>query len=292
MTPIKIDGLDSNQSGSTESTPTPKPRKRAPNRFSATTGGGFSTKKKAMKTLQYIKGRAIRYQLNVVTGFRGGAQGILKKAKTKQKKHDIKEAIEVFDGWLRDYEANKQQIESFEHLQLAVIEKYEPLVALFNSERRKEEELEHDECDLFQIDTAYFRALQRMGGEIRALRSISISNGVEGGEDGGGGDDGGGDGERGESPKESISWDIARNHRLLAFKAKLTAQDIRCDGMMSTVDDALLFYKRGKMKGCPSRIHLQMIMYGYSPHKNAIKKLARSVSKIVGAVQDGYSLEC
>jgi len=249
--------------------------------------GGFSTKAKALQTVAFIKGRDVRYQTHMIKAFHRGACSILRKAKTKKKTDDIKGAIQVFEGWLDDFESRKDHIENFDHLQLSVIEQFEELVDLYNSEERKREEMEYD--PLLEIEMTYLRVFQRLNGEIGALRSTPISDDIDRGEDC---DCREGDGGDREADSHGISWDIARNIKLVELKGKLTEQDLRCNGMMRTVDEALLYYKRGKLKGFPSRIHLQMIMYGYSPHKNVIKKLAKSVAKTVSTIQDGYSSKC
>merc|ERR1712154_128030 len=88
--------------------------------------------------------------------------------------------------------------------------------------------------------------------------------------------------------ENEISWDIERINKLNEWKQELIKDDIRCDGRMETVDECLLYYKRGKMKGLPSRIHLQLIMFGYSPNKSLINKLAKNVSKMVQKIKESY----
>ena len=294
--PSKRRRLNSPMSSSPETpvestTSTPKRSWRSGSKWSVKTGTGFSTKEKALLAIDYIKGRDVGYQIRYIKGFKCGAYWMLRKAKTKQKKKDIKEAIEVFEEWLKDYESKKDHIEHFDNLSLETIEKFEKLVDLYNLEERKEEEMEHDECDLFEVETTYLRVLRGLNGEIGALRTTPISIAVDHGqgsdESDGESDDADGD----SASNDKMSWDIARNLKLMELKEKLIDQDIRCNGMMRTVDEALLYYKRGKLKGYPSRIHLQMIMYGYTPHKNAIRRLAKDVARRVKEVKKGYFIK-
>ena len=293
--PSKRRRLNSPMSSSPETpveatTSTPKRSWRSGSKWSVKTGTGFSTKEKALLAIDYIKGRDVGYQIKYIRNFKIAACWMLPKAKTKQKKKDYKEAIQVFEGWLKDYESKKEHIEDFDNLPLDIMEKYEKLVDLYNLEERKEEEMEHDECDLFDVETTYLRVLRGLNGEIGALRTTPISKGIDRGEDSDESDDESQDDDVNEK-SPSVSWDIARNLRLMELKEKLIEQDIRCNGMIRTVSEALLYYKRGKLKGYPSRIHLQMIMYGYTPHKNVIRRLAKDVAKRVKEVKKGYFLK-
>eukprot|EP01083_Nonionella_stella_P005131 14901_1 len=244
-----------------------KKHKRGPNKYSNETGGGFSTKQKALQTVRFIQGRDVRYQVNMISSFLCGARSILKKAKTQEKAKNIEEAIVIFEKWMNEYEANKHNIENFDHLTLDIIKKYGTLVDLYNRQERKNEEMEYaGGMEIFDIEKTYLNVFERLDGEIRALRVTEAEQ-----ED----DDG-------------VTWDIFRNKKLLEFKQELIRYDIRCDGRMKSIADCLLYYKRGKLKGLPSRLHLQMIMYGYSPNKSVIGKLAKNVKSMVRDIQKTY----
>eukprot|EP01084_Bolivina_argentea_P238000 399873_1 len=225
--------------------------------------GGFSTKAKALQTIQFLKDRDIKYQKNMVGAFLCGGRSILKKAKTEEKRRNINDAIDIFTKWMKHYELNKDNIEDFNYLQLNIIKQYVILSDLYNSEKRKNEEDIYDGMDnIFDIDKTFLNVFEKLGGEIRGLR-VTMND-------------------------DNISWDIVRHNKLLEFKKELIKYDIRCDGRMKTVDECLLYYKRGKLKGLPTRLHVQMIMYGYSPNKGLICRLAKDVKKRVKEVEKGY----
>eukprot|EP01084_Bolivina_argentea_P237999 399872_1 len=232
-------------------------------KYSVVTGGGFSTKAKALQTIQFLKDRDIKYQKNMVGAFLCGGRSILKKAKTEEKRRNINDAIDIFTKWMKHYELNKDNIEDFNYLQLNIIKQYVILSDLYNSEKRKNEEDIYDGMDnIFDIDKTFLNVFEKLGGEIRGLR-VTMND-------------------------DNISWDIVRHNKLLEFKKELIKYDIRCDGRMKTVDECLLYYKRGKLKGLPTRLHVQMIMYGYSPNKGLICRLAKDVKKRVKEVEKGY----
>ena len=64
-------------------------------------GLGFKDKKKAIYTLDAIKGRDIKYQVNVVSTMLGRAK------KHPNKTSDMGDAIMVFENWLLNYKKSK-----------------------------------------------------------------------------------------------------------------------------------------------------------------------------------------
>ncbi len=67
-------------------------------------GLGFKDKEKAIYTLDAIKGRDIKYQVNVVSTMLGRAK------KHPNKTSDMEDAIMVFEKWLLDYRNQKIQL--------------------------------------------------------------------------------------------------------------------------------------------------------------------------------------
>eukprot|EP01084_Bolivina_argentea_P218635 370977_1 len=53
---------------------------------------------------------------------------------------------------------------------------------------------------------------------------------------------------------------------------------------LSNIDKCILYYSRGKLKGLPSRIHLQMILYGYSPHKKQITDISKHINEYMDII--------
>ena len=66
-------------------------------------GLGFKDKEKAIYTLNAIKGRDIKYQVNVVSTMLGRAK------KHPNKTSDMEDAIMIFEQWLVDYKIKKHR---------------------------------------------------------------------------------------------------------------------------------------------------------------------------------------
>ena len=67
-----------------------------------THGLGFKNKEKALFTINAIKNRPIKYQVNVVSTMLGRAKNHPNKTK------DMGSAIKVFDGWMKKYKSKKK----------------------------------------------------------------------------------------------------------------------------------------------------------------------------------------
>ena len=68
-----------------------------------THGLGFKNKEKALFTINAIKKRSIKYQVNVVSTMLGRAKNHPNKTK------DMEGAIKVFDGWMKKYKSKKKR---------------------------------------------------------------------------------------------------------------------------------------------------------------------------------------
>ena len=67
-----------------------------------THGLGFKNKEKALFTIDAIKNRPIKYQVNVVSTMLGRAKNHPNKTK------DMMVAIKIFDGWMKKYKSKKK----------------------------------------------------------------------------------------------------------------------------------------------------------------------------------------
>ena len=68
-----------------------------------THGLGFKNKEKALFTINAIKNRPIKYQVNVVSTMLGRAKN------HPNKTRDMGSAIKVFDNWMKKYKRNKNE---------------------------------------------------------------------------------------------------------------------------------------------------------------------------------------
>ena len=67
-----------------------------------TQGLGFKDKNKAIYTIEAIKSRELRYQVNVIATMMGRAK------KHPNKTKGMEDAIKVFNSWMKDYKNNKK----------------------------------------------------------------------------------------------------------------------------------------------------------------------------------------
>ena len=67
-----------------------------------TQGLGFKDKNKAIYTIEAIKSRELRYQVNVIATMMGRAK------KHPNRTKGMEDAIKVFNSWMKDYKNNKK----------------------------------------------------------------------------------------------------------------------------------------------------------------------------------------
>lgn len=72
------------------------------NKSTTTPGLGFKNKKKAEYTIKKIKNRSMKYQISVVNTMIGRAKN------HPYKNKDMKEAIKIFEKWLKKYKKSKK----------------------------------------------------------------------------------------------------------------------------------------------------------------------------------------
>ena len=72
------------------------------NPSTTTQGLGFKDKNKAIYTIEAIKSRELRYQVNVIATMMGRAK------KHPNRTKGMEDAIKVFNSWMKDYKNNKK----------------------------------------------------------------------------------------------------------------------------------------------------------------------------------------
>ena len=72
------------------------------NPTTTTQGLGFKDKNKAIYTIEAIKSRELRYQVNVIATMMGRAK------KHPNRTKGMEDAIKVFNSWMKDYKNNKK----------------------------------------------------------------------------------------------------------------------------------------------------------------------------------------
>lgn len=155
----------------------------AENKPDTVPGLGFKDKEKARETLKVLEGRDPDYQRLAVKGLIGRANRTLGLTKDKDKLQNIKDAVQIFEDWLRKFEINNMSKENRAYLPLASIQALLPLKEKFK--------IENETCEAF-LDAYQNKAK----GEYKNLRTVS-------------------------SGEEKPTWDIVRNAAIKKLLSKI-----------------------------------------------------------------------
>jgi len=179
-------------------------------------GLGFKDKGKALETLKNLEGRDPDYQKLAIKGLVGRAKRTLTLTKAEDKVQNIKDAVEVFEDWLKNFEKLDLGKENRSYLPLASVQILLPLKKEYSIEDKKAE--------------AFMAAYKSVGGDYKHLRTIA-------------------------SGEDEPTWDIVRNAVL-----KKILKDIEEQKSDLWKDDL------------PTKEHLELILWAYSPDASKIKK--------------------
>ncbi|XP_077284179.1 uracil-DNA degrading factor isoform X2 [Arctopsyche grandis] len=179
-------------------------------------GLGFKDKEKALETIKLLDGRDPDYQKLAVKGLIGRAKRVLTCTKDKDKLQNIKNAVEVFEKFLDNFEKLNLSKANMTYLPLSVIESCMCLVEHYDMNLSKEK--------------SFFEVYKSVEGQYKKLRTQ-------------------------EDTETQLSWDIIRNKELKSLKKKLGDVDLFEDD------------------GNPTKDHLKMILWAYSPQEQRMKKI-------------------
>lgn len=138
-------------------------------------GLGFKDKEKALDTVKALEGRDPDYQRLAIKGLIGRAKRTLTLTKAEDKLQNIKDAMEVFDKWLQNFEKMNLGKENRAYLPL-------PTIKMLSSLFKK-----YDVQD--KLAKEFLDAYKKVGGEYKHLRTVS-------------------------SGENEPTWDIVRNSQL------------------------------------------------------------------------------
>ncbi|KAF5304331.1 hypothetical protein FQA39_LY09710 [Lamprigera yunnana] len=184
-------------------------------------GLGFKDKEKAHETIKNLEGRDPDYQKLAIKGLIGRAKRTLTLTKAEDKLQNIKDAMQVFENWLQNYDSTNMAKQNRPYLPLATVKVFMSLINKFNVENQKSKD--------------FLKAYNSVGGDYKHLRTVS-------------------------SGEDKPTWDIVRNQNL-----KHSLKTIEEENPEMWENDL------------PTKHHLELIMWAYSPDASKIKK---SLSKI------------
>ncbi|XP_012268940.2 uncharacterized protein LOC105693521 [Athalia rosae] len=120
-------------------------------------GLSFKNKQRAVDSLKSLEGRDVAYQYHAITGLVRRAERVISCTKDEEKIKNMKEAIEVYENWVTDYNVNGRSKENFGYLPLDIVQSYKPL------------------ADRYEIeDTGFLKAYDEVDGDYKRLRSVKV----------------------------------------------------------------------------------------------------------------------
>lgn len=196
-------------------------------------GTGYKNKNTALHTLDLIKDKPLKKQFLIINV-------LYQRAKYhKNQTKNMIEAMNVFEKWLKKYKTMKSGGASvinkkLSYLPLALVNSYEKLADYYNVSR-KARGLEKPTTS----NEGFLVVYRKVKGNGRLMKNIPCrKNKVNG-----------------------VNWE---RKRAIEVYGKLgQAQRMKLD----------FFHKSGILKGLPTKIHINMIMWAYSPYASKLKKL-------------------
>jgi hypothetical protein len=158
--------------------------------------------------------------------------------RAKYHKHQTKnmvEAMNIFKKWLHSYKKNmKGGAKKLPYLPLSLVNSYEKLADYYNVSR-KARGLEKPGTS----DEGFLVVYRKVKGDKNIMKTIPCRK----------------------DKKDGVHWDRKREVEILGKLGQ--AKSMKLD----------FFHKSGPLKGLPTVIHVNMIMWAYSPYPSKLKKL-------------------
>lgn len=88
---------------------------------------GFKDKEKALQSIKSLAGRDVSYQFHAISGLAKRAERVISCTKDEQKIKNMREAVEVFENWITDYNVNGRSKENFNYLTIDIVRAFKPL---------------------------------------------------------------------------------------------------------------------------------------------------------------------
>lgn len=121
-------------------------------------GLSFKDKERASKSIQSLDGRDVTYQYHAIAGLMMRAERVISITKDEQKIKNMKEAVAVFEDWIREYKLNGRANENFQYLPLDLVRAFKPLADRYKIE-----------------DNGFLKAYEDADGDYKKLRNVKAS---------------------------------------------------------------------------------------------------------------------
>ena len=195
-------------------------------------GYGFQNSQISQHTIDDLKYRDIDYQFQVVNTMYYRGQEVIKRTKDKSKIKNIKNALDTFSKWLSNYKnKNLNKTQSFPYMTYKQIKSLE-FLADFYDISVKARGLQKPTTS----DKGFVSVWKEVNSDKKRLRNYPIKMSVPQGQ----------------------TWD---KHRNFYITRRLS--------MIKNSKHAL-YYTTGAFQGLPTKLHVNMMMWGYSPDAKSV----------------------
>jgi hypothetical protein len=162
----------------------------------------------------------------------------------KNQTKNMIEAMNIFKKWLNNYKTMKggSKKEKLPYLPLSLVNSYEKLADYYNVSR-KARGLEKPSTS----DEGFLVVYRKVKGNEKLMKTIPCRK----------------------DKKNGVQWDRKREVEILGKLGQ--AKSMKLD----------FFHKSGPLKGLPTVIHVNMIMWAYSPYPSKLKKLLPLLSSFI-----------
>jgi hypothetical protein len=199
-------------------------------------GYGYKDEKKARETIKLVEssGRDRRYQFNVINTMYYRAKH------HKNQTEGMRKAMRIFERWLNKFRREEGKVKrggegksEFSFLNLNLIDKYEKMAEYYNISR-KARGLEKPTTS----DKGFLVVYRDVKGNQNALKTIPVKA----------------------NKPDGDNWYNKRESQVKAKYGQMKKMGIK------------LFHEDGKLKGLPTKMHVNMIMWAFSPEPEKLKK--------------------
>jgi hypothetical protein len=206
-------------------------------------GYGFQNAKIAQYTIDDLKYRDIDYQFQVVNTMYYRGQEVIKRTKDKTRLQNIKNSLDIFFNWLSNYkQLNLGKTQSFPYMTYKQIKTLEFLAEFYD--------ISHKARGLqkpTKSDKGFIPVWKEVKSDKKLLRNYPIK----------------------ESIPQGQTWDKHRNFFI-----------VRRLSMIKNAKD-VLYYTTGPFTGLPTKLHVNMMMWGYSPDAKSLLSNIKKYRSIV-----------
>ena len=152
----------------------------------------------------------------------------------KNKTKNMIEAMNIFEKWLNNYKKMKGGVKKLPYLPLSLVNAYEKLADYYNVSR-KARGLEKPSTS----NEGFLVVYRKVKGNEKLMENIPCRK----------------------DKKNGVKWNRKREIEILGKLGQAKSMKLN------------FFHKSGPLKGLPTVIHINMIMWAYSPYPNKLKKI-------------------